>query len=58
MKRKEADGIPFAVTHGVDRDSAIREAINYRKSGGVFLTAEQSLTNMRAAIKKGAGHEI
>jgi DNA-damage-inducible protein J len=32
----EAGGIPFAITHGVDRDSAIREAINYRKTGGEF----------------------
>jgi DNA-damage-inducible protein J len=46
----EAGGIPFAVVHGVDRDSAIREAIDYRKSGGAFLTVEQSLADMRAAI--------
>jgi len=54
----KAGGIPFAVTHGVDQDSVIREAINYRKSGGEFLTAEQSLANMRAAIKAGAEHGI
>jgi DNA-damage-inducible protein J len=54
----EAGGIPFAVAHGVDRDSAIREAMNYRKSGGEFLTAGQSLANMRAAIKTGAEHGI
>jgi len=46
----EANGIPFAVMHRTDRDSAIREAINHRKSGGEFLTAEQSLRNMQAAI--------
>jgi plasmid maintenance system antidote protein VapI len=33
------------VVHGVDCDSTIREAIDYRKSGGEFLTFEQSLTN-------------
>ena len=48
-------GIPFAVVHGVDRDAAIREAIAYRKSGGKFLTAEQSLANMRAAMEVGGG---
>ena len=45
-----AGGIPFAVAHGIDRDAAIREAIACRKAGGEFLTAEQSLANMRAAI--------
>ena len=51
----EAGGIPFAVMHGAtDRDAAIREAIAYREAGGAFLTAEQSLANMRAAMKAGA----
>ena len=54
----EAGGIPFAVAHSANRDTAIREAISYRKSGGEFLTAEQSLTNMRSALKKGTGHEF
>jgi len=54
----ERGGIPFAVTHGIDRDSTIRESIRYRESGGTFLTAEQSLTNMRAAIKAGVDHGI
>ena len=54
----EAGGIPFAVAHGIDRDSVIREAISYRKSGGEFLTAEQSLANMQAAIKAGTEHGI
>jgi len=49
----ETGGIPFAVVRGVDRDSAIRDAISYRKSGGEFLAAEQSLANMREAIKAG-----
>ena len=50
----EAGGIPFAVIHGSDRDSAIREAIAYRKSGGDLLTSEQSKDDMRKAIKVGA----
>jgi len=49
----QAGGIPFAVTRDVDRDVAIREAIAYRKSGGEFITAEQSLKNMRIAMKAG-----
>jgi DNA-damage-inducible protein J len=47
----EAGGIPFAVAHRPDRDSAVLEAIERRKSGAAFLTAQQSLANMRAAIK-------
>ena len=47
----DAGGIPFAIAHGVDRDASIREAIAYRKAGGTFLTAEQSLANMRHATK-------
>ena len=50
----EAGGIPFAVMRSDNRDSVIRRAIDYRKSGGEFITAEQSLTNMRMAIKAGA----
>ena len=50
----ETGGIPFPIMRGADRDSAIREAIGHRKSGGEFLTAEQSLANMREAIKAGA----
>jgi len=53
----EAGGIPFAVTHGAGRDYAIREAIRYRKSGGGFLTAEQSLANMRAALETGVEYD-
>ena len=52
----ESGGIPFAVAHGVERDAAIREAISYRKSGGSFLTAEQSLANIRDAIKAGVAY--
>lgn len=53
----EAGGIPFAVRHGVDRDADIREAIRFHRSGGQFLTAEQSLDSMRRAIKAGAKGE-
>jgi DNA-damage-inducible protein J len=54
----DVGGIPFAVTRSSDHDSAIYEAIHYRKSGGTFLTAEQSLANMRAALKSGADYGI
>ena len=50
----EAGGIPFAVMHGSNRDSIIRKALSYRKSGGEFLTAEESLASMRIAIEEGA----
>ena len=56
MASIEAGGIPFVVQHGADRDSTIREAINYRKSCGAFLTADQSLNNMREAIRVGIEH--
>ena len=52
----ETGGISFVVMHGAaDRDAVIREAIAYRQAGGAFLTAEQNLANMRAAMKAGAG---
>ena len=55
----EAGGIPFAVMHGAaDRDATIREAIAYREAGGAFLTAGQSLANMRTAMKAGAASAI
>ncbi|MCL2048213.1 MAG: type II toxin-antitoxin system RelB/DinJ family antitoxin [Defluviitaleaceae bacterium] len=47
----EAGGIPFAVTHRADRDTAIMEAIERRRAGVQFVTAEQSLENMKNAIK-------
>jgi len=49
----DAGGIPFAIARGIDREATIREAIAYRKAGGKFLTAEQSLANMQAAMKAG-----
>jgi len=55
----EMGGIPFAVMHGAaDRDATIRESIACREAGGVFLTAGQSLANMRAAMKAGAASAI
>ncbi len=49
----ETGGIPFVIGHSVDRDATIREAVAFRKAGGQFLTAKQSLANMRAALKAG-----
>ena len=54
----ETGGIPFAVQHKTDGDFAVREAVNYRKSGGEFLSADQSLANMRMAIKAGIEYEL
>ncbi|MDR2590157.1 MAG: type II toxin-antitoxin system RelB/DinJ family antitoxin [Oscillospiraceae bacterium] len=53
-----AGGIPFAVNHDTDRDAALYDAINYRKTGGVFLTAEQSLINIKSALTAGLNHGI
>lgn len=50
----EAGGIPFAVTHGSDRDSAIREAIETRKAGGHFYTKDEFLSHMKEAIAEGS----
>ena len=54
----ETGGLPFAVGRGVDHDTSIREAIARRKAGERFYTAEESLANMRAAIKVGVEHGI
>jgi DNA-damage-inducible protein J len=54
----ENNGIPFTVTHKVDNNVAISEVIERRKSGFEYLTAEQSLKNMRAAIKAGADYAV
>jgi DNA-damage-inducible protein J len=54
----ENKGIPFPVVRKIDRDTAILEAIERRKSGFEFLTAEQSLANMRAAKKSGVEYEV
>ena len=49
----EAGGIPFAVMRDVDRDLAIREAVEYRKVGGHFYTKDDFLSHMREAIAEG-----
>ena len=50
----EAGGIPFAVTRGIDRDAAIREAIARRKAGERFYTADEFMAHMMEAISEGA----
>jgi DNA-damage-inducible protein J len=57
MASTEAGGIPFAVMHRTDRDNALAEAVARRRNGVPFLTAEQSLANMRSAIEAGARYE-
>ena len=52
----EAGGIPFTVTRKSNNDTFLREAFNYRKAGGEFLTAEQSLEYLRTAITAGVSH--
>jgi DNA-damage-inducible protein J len=47
-------GIPFEVTHGVDHDAAIHEAIARRKSGEKFYTADEFLGHIKSAIAEGA----
>ena len=49
----EAGGIPFAVKHGADRDVAIREAIDRRKSGERYYTSDEFLSQIKAAIAEG-----
>jgi len=56
MAALEAGGIPFTVTRKNDDDLFLREAVNYRKSGGAYLTAEQSLEYLRSAMKTGNEH--
>jgi hypothetical protein len=48
------NNIPFDIDQNTDRDTPVSESIAYLKAGGAFLTAEQSLENMRAAIDAGA----
>lgn len=53
----ESGGIPFPVTHRSDRDDSVLEALERRINGAAFLSFEQSLANMRSAIKAGTEHE-
>ena len=57
----DAGGIPFTVAHRPKRsddnqDERIREAIEYRKAGGRFLTRDEFAANMRGAIERGASY--
>lgn len=56
MASMENGGIPFPVAHRHGCDIAITQAVERRKSGIAFLAAEQSLKNMRAAVKAGIEH--
>ena len=49
----DAGGIPFTVTRKNDNDYIIRDAVNYQRAGGEFLTAEQSLDYLHSVIKAG-----
>ena len=49
-------GIPFIVAHKTNPDAAIIDAIKRRKTNSVFLTAEESLANMRSAIEAGVNY--
>ena len=49
----DAGGIPFAIKHNSDNDYTLREAVNYRRGGGEFITAEQSLEYLRSVINTG-----
>ena len=53
-----AGGLPFSVTHDFNDDTAIQKSITYRKSGGEFISAKQSLANMRDSIKAGVKHGL
>ena len=50
----QTGGIPFVIKHGadrdVDRDVAIREAIDRRKSGERFYSADEFLFHIKEAI--------
>lgn len=52
----QARGIPFSINQSNDGDAAVRKAIDYRLSGGEFMTAEQSLEYVRNALTAGAGN--
>ena len=53
----EAGGIPFPVVHRTGRDEALIAAIERHRSGTAqFLTAEESLAHVWAAIETGEKH--
>ena len=50
-------GIPFTLINSNHNDDRILlDAINYRKAGGEFLTAELSSEYLHNALKKGCEH--
>jgi len=49
-------GIPFTLINRKHNDRILLDAVNYRKAGGEFWTAEQSLEYLHDAIKKGCEH--
>ena len=50
----ETEGIPFVIAHGVDRDTALRKAINRRKAGAKFFSGNEFLAHMKNAVAEGA----
>jgi DNA-damage-inducible protein J len=46
----EMDGLPFPIGHGINRDLAVLQAFERRKNGVPFITAKDSLANMRKVI--------
>lgn len=51
----DAGGLPFPLVKGANKlasEKTILEAIQFRKSGGEFLTKEQSLARLEAAMKQ------
>ena len=51
----EAGGIPFSIRKETweERTLRLNAAVAYREAGGKFLTAEESLANMHAAMERG-----
>jgi len=50
-------GIPFSlISRSHNDDRVLQDAVNYRKAGGEFLTAEQSREYLRNAYIKGCEH--
>lgn len=51
----EAGGIPFALRKESweEREMRLQAAVAYREAGGKFLSKEESLVNIQAAIERG-----
>ena len=56
MDNRADDIMPPLVEY--DREKAIDDAIAYRKAGGTFITAEESLARLKQTIERVVGHEI